>query len=357
MLGKVFWSGAAAALASSTPLRWSVRCTRSSAKASFGASVAPPSAAKMSSRFATCSCAMSRTVRSRVRPCQKHVRRRRLDRRASVVPTTMPSTSRITTAPRSSSRRAAGSVDDGVRDRRARRIRARRRSRAHGSAPFPRRNASTPKRSSFRPAMSTGRSCSSRTRERGSTPKVTARVCSRRATRSKRSADSIAAAEAAALAAHAAWRAGRSAEAHEILTRAVASLEGRDPSPGMAAVLAEKARLDAFGGPAGRRGAKRARMRSGSRSSSSSTSCKRMCSARSASSHAPRGPPAGQSAPRGGAEPTTSSSERVRALTNIAVLWRQRRIHGARRPATARLANEMPRRIGRQDDAVLGRDG
>ncbi|MEP6811740.1 MAG: AAA family ATPase [Actinomycetota bacterium] len=54
------------------------------------------------------------------------------------------------------------------------------------------------------------------------------------------------AAAAAALAAHAAWRAGRSAEADEILAGAVASLEGSDPSPGMAAVLAEKARLDAF---------------------------------------------------------------------------------------------------------------
>ena len=56
------------------------------------------------------------------------------------------------------------------------------------------------------------------------------------------------AAEAAALAAHAAWRAGRGADADEILTRAVASLEGSLPAPGFAAVLAEKGRLDAFAG-------------------------------------------------------------------------------------------------------------
>jgi class 3 adenylate cyclase/tetratricopeptide (TPR) repeat protein len=56
------------------------------------------------------------------------------------------------------------------------------------------------------------------------------------------------AAEAAALAAHGAWRAGRAGEAEEIVAGAVALLEGRGPSEGMAALLAEQARLDAFAG-------------------------------------------------------------------------------------------------------------
>jgi class 3 adenylate cyclase/tetratricopeptide (TPR) repeat protein len=57
-----------------------------------------------------------------------------------------------------------------------------------------------------------------------------------------------AAAEAGVLLAHAAWRAGRAAEAKETLERARALLNGRPPSPAFAQVLAEAARLAVFSG-------------------------------------------------------------------------------------------------------------
>jgi class 3 adenylate cyclase/tetratricopeptide (TPR) repeat protein len=60
-----------------------------------------------------------------------------------------------------------------------------------------------------------------------------------------------AAAEAAALAAHGAWRSGHAADAEEIAARAMSLVEGRQPSEGMVALLAEKARLEVFGGRAG----------------------------------------------------------------------------------------------------------
>ena len=60
-----------------------------------------------------------------------------------------------------------------------------------------------------------------------------------------------AAAEAAALAAHGAWRSGHAAEAEEIVARAMSLLEGRRPSEGMVALLAERARLEVFGGRTG----------------------------------------------------------------------------------------------------------
>jgi class 3 adenylate cyclase/tetratricopeptide (TPR) repeat protein len=153
------------------------------------------------------------------------------------------------------------------------------------------------------------------------------------------------AAEAAALAAHAAWRAGRGAEADEILTRAVASLDGRDPSPGMVAVLAEKSRLDAFAG--------------------------RMDEAEQTSRHALEladsleleelqanvlGTLGVIGMLRGDLRHgrlhleevlsrTTSSAERVRALTNLAVLWHSDGFEGE---ATryGRLANDAARRTG-----------
>ena len=55
-----------------------------------------------------------------------------------------------------------------------------------------------------------------------------------------------AAAEAAALAANAAWRGGRRPDAEALITRAESLLAGREPSPALCAVLAEKARLTAF---------------------------------------------------------------------------------------------------------------
>jgi class 3 adenylate cyclase/tetratricopeptide (TPR) repeat protein len=54
------------------------------------------------------------------------------------------------------------------------------------------------------------------------------------------------AAETAAAAANAAWRAGRRPEAEALIARAERVLEGREPSPALAAVLAEKARLAGF---------------------------------------------------------------------------------------------------------------
>jgi tetratricopeptide (TPR) repeat protein len=57
-----------------------------------------------------------------------------------------------------------------------------------------------------------------------------------------------AAAEAGVIAAHAAWRAGRSADAEALLTRARSMLEGRPPSRALAEALAESARLATFGG-------------------------------------------------------------------------------------------------------------
>jgi predicted ATPase/class 3 adenylate cyclase len=153
------------------------------------------------------------------------------------------------------------------------------------------------------------------------------------------------AAEAAALAAHAAWRAGRGAEAAETLSRAVASLDGRDPSPGMVAVLAEKGRLDAF--------------------------ASRVDEAEQTSKHALGlaerleldelqanllGTLGIIAMLRGDLRQarayfeevlgrTTSSAERVRALTNIAVLWHSDGFSGE---ATryGRLANETSRRMG-----------
>jgi class 3 adenylate cyclase len=153
------------------------------------------------------------------------------------------------------------------------------------------------------------------------------------------------AAEAAALAAHAAWRAGRGAEADEIVTRAVGSLEGLDPSPGMAAVLAEKARLDAFAG----------RMDDAERTSKHALELADILELeelqanvlgtlgvigmlqgdlRQAKVHLEEA-----------LSRTTSSAERVRALTNIAVLWHSDGFAGE---ATryGRLANETSRRMG-----------
>ena len=78
---------------------------------------------------------------------------------------------------------------------------------------------------------------------------ATCAACSRRATRSRRSASVEAAAEAGAIAAHATWRAGRSAEAEALLDRARTMLDGRDrPRALLAEALAESARLAAFGG-------------------------------------------------------------------------------------------------------------
>ena len=57
-----------------------------------------------------------------------------------------------------------------------------------------------------------------------------------------------AAAEAGVIAAHASWRAGRSADAEALLTRARSMLEGRPPSRALAEALAESARLATFGG-------------------------------------------------------------------------------------------------------------
>ena len=57
-----------------------------------------------------------------------------------------------------------------------------------------------------------------------------------------------AAAEAAAVAANAAWRAGRSAEAEELLNRALSQGWGTEVSAGRAALLAEQSRMAAFAG-------------------------------------------------------------------------------------------------------------
>jgi class 3 adenylate cyclase len=154
-----------------------------------------------------------------------------------------------------------------------------------------------------------------------------------------------AAAEAAALAAHAAWRAGRGAEADEILTRAVASLEGRDPSPGMAAVLAEKARLDVFAGRldgAERTStealelADRLELEELQASVLNTRGVLHMVQGdiRQARVHIEEA-----------LNRTTSSSERVRALTNLAVLWDS---DGYTTEASryGRLANEAARRMG-----------
>ena len=56
------------------------------------------------------------------------------------------------------------------------------------------------------------------------------------------------AAEAAALAAHGAWRAGREAEAEAIAEQARSLLDGLPPSPALAALLAESGRLAVFAG-------------------------------------------------------------------------------------------------------------
>jgi len=153
------------------------------------------------------------------------------------------------------------------------------------------------------------------------------------------------AAEAAALAAHAAWRAGRGGEADEILTRAVASLEGHDPSPGMAAVLAEKARIDVFAD----------RMEDAVHSSAHALELARhlgldelqanvlntqgvlhiaLGDLREARVHIEEA-----------LNRTTSSSERIRALTNLAVLWDS---DGYMTEAAryGRLANDAARRTG-----------
>ena len=164
---------------------------------------------------------------------------------------------------------------------------------------------------------------------------------------------SDAAAEAAGLAAHAAWRAGRGAEAEEILARAVRALEDSEPSVGMAAVLAEKARLDAFGG----------RLDEAVRTSSRALELTErlglgelqanvLCTLgvihmlggelRSARGHFEQA-----------LERATTSSERIRVLTNLGVMW-----YSDGYPLEAarygRLANEAARLDRRQDDAVLG---
>jgi len=58
--------------------------------------------------------------------------------------------------------------------------------------------------------------------------------------------DPEAAAGAAALAANVAWRAGRRPDAEALIARAEALLAGREPSPALCAVLAEKARLTSY---------------------------------------------------------------------------------------------------------------
>jgi class 3 adenylate cyclase/tetratricopeptide (TPR) repeat protein len=153
------------------------------------------------------------------------------------------------------------------------------------------------------------------------------------------------AAEAAALAANAAWRAGLGAEAHEILTRAVVSLEGCDPSPGMAAVLAEKARLDAFAG----------RLDDADATSTHALGLAETLELEELQANV-LGTLGVIALLRGDIRQskahfeevlsrTTSSAERVRALTNLAVVWHSDGFSGE---ATryGRLANEMSRRIG-----------
>jgi class 3 adenylate cyclase/tetratricopeptide (TPR) repeat protein len=63
----------------------------------------------------------------------------------------------------------------------------------------------------------------------------------------ERTGDTEAAAEAAVLCAHAAWRGGRPKDTEAMLSRALASLEGAPPSPALAAALAESARIAVFG--------------------------------------------------------------------------------------------------------------
>ncbi len=153
------------------------------------------------------------------------------------------------------------------------------------------------------------------------------------------------AAEAAALAAHAAWRSGRGAEADEILTRAAASLEGSTPAPGLAAVLAEKARVDAFAG----------RMDDAKRASTHALELANLLELEELKANVLN--TLGVISMMQGdlrqarvsieeaASLAASSSERVRALTNLAVLWDSDG-YGGEAFRYGSLANDAARRMG-----------
>ena len=106
VIGKVFWPGAVARArqrAGSTS-----GCTRSSASSSSAASAAPRWPARRSTRSSICSCATSRTARSRGRAGSRSTRRPRSGSRPTAGPRTTRRCSRTTTSALSSSRARRG---------------------------------------------------------------------------------------------------------------------------------------------------------------------------------------------------------------------------------------------------------